>query len=210
MAITPLPSAPLPTDTPAEFNSKAFAWVAALDDWTTEANALAVDVNDDANNAEDAAAIALASANFKGSWSSLSGALNVPAAVYHSNKFWMLLNNLANVTTSEPGVSADWVEIETGGGGGGGWFSSVSEIGTNTNAAASTLYVFTADLTLTLPASPAVGALVGVSNRSGVTTCVIGRNTKKIQGLSEDLTVDILNAGFSLVYTGTNEGWVIL
>lgn len=209
MAITPLPSAPLPTDTPAQFNTKAFAWVAALDDWTTEANALAVDANDDASNASDSADIAVASANFKGQWSNLTGALNVPAAVYHSNKFWILLNNLADVTLSEPGVSADWVELQTGGGGG-SWFSSVSEISGNTNAAASTLYVFTADLTLTLPASPLVGALVGVSNRSGVTTCIIGRNTKKIMGLSEDLTVDILNAGFSLVYTGTNEGWVIL
>lgn len=45
MAITPLPSPPAPTDSTAQFNSKAFAWVAAIDTFTTEANALQVDVN---------------------------------------------------------------------------------------------------------------------------------------------------------------------
>lgn len=54
MAITPLPSAPLPTDTTAQFNTKAFAWVAALDTFTTEANALAVATNTNETNAEAA------------------------------------------------------------------------------------------------------------------------------------------------------------
>lgn len=45
MTITTLPAAPLPTDPAATFNTKAFAWVVALDGFTTEANALAVDVN---------------------------------------------------------------------------------------------------------------------------------------------------------------------
>lgn len=52
MAITPLPPAPLPTDTPTEFNEKAFDLVAALDDFVTETNALAVAVNADAASAD--------------------------------------------------------------------------------------------------------------------------------------------------------------
>lgn len=40
MSITPLPSAPAVTDTTSEFNSKAFNWVAALNPFVTEANAL--------------------------------------------------------------------------------------------------------------------------------------------------------------------------
>jgi len=52
MAITPLPSAPLPTDTTAQFNTKAFAWVAALDTFTTQANAQAVATNTNETNAE--------------------------------------------------------------------------------------------------------------------------------------------------------------
>lgn len=56
MAITPLPSAPLPTDTTAQFNTKAFAWVAALDTFTTQANALATATNTNEVNAKTAEA----------------------------------------------------------------------------------------------------------------------------------------------------------
>lgn len=45
MAITPLPSPPEPTDSTSQFNTKAFAWVVALDTWTIEANALEANVN---------------------------------------------------------------------------------------------------------------------------------------------------------------------
>jgi hypothetical protein len=55
MTITALPPAPSPTDTPAQFNTKAFAFVAALDDFVTETNATAVAVD---ANASDAAASA--------------------------------------------------------------------------------------------------------------------------------------------------------
>lgn len=65
---------------------------------------------DSANNA----AIAIAAANFKGNWSALTGPLAVPAAVYHSGKFWLLLSALADVTAKEPGVDAEWLEIITG------------------------------------------------------------------------------------------------
>lgn len=52
MAITPLPPAPLPTDTPTEFNAKAFNLVAALDNFVDETNALAVAVDADAASAD--------------------------------------------------------------------------------------------------------------------------------------------------------------
>lgn len=58
MTIPALPAAPLPTDTPAEFNSKAFAFLAALDPWGDAADALAVDVNADADAAGAAATTA--------------------------------------------------------------------------------------------------------------------------------------------------------
>jgi hypothetical protein len=55
MAITPLPPAPLPTDTQAEFNTKAFDLVASLSTFVTETNALADDVSDDAAAAAQSA-----------------------------------------------------------------------------------------------------------------------------------------------------------
>lgn len=63
MAITPLPPAPLPSDTPTEFNVKAFDLVAALDDFVTEANAQAVAVDADAASADADAATATTKAN---------------------------------------------------------------------------------------------------------------------------------------------------
>lgn len=62
----------------------------------------------------NSAAIAIAAANFKGNWSALTGALAVPASVYHASKFWLLLSNLADVTAATPGVSGSWLEIITG------------------------------------------------------------------------------------------------
>ena len=62
-------------------------------------------------------------------------------------------------------------------------------------------------VTLTLPASPAVNDEVGFINASGTTTCVIARNGSLLMGLSEDMTVDKINAGFTLVYTGATKGW---
>lgn len=55
-----------------------------------------------------------ATANFKGNWSALTGPLNVPASVRHSGGYWLLLSNLADVTTATPGVSGSWAAINVG------------------------------------------------------------------------------------------------
>jgi hypothetical protein len=85
---------------------------------------------------------------------------------------------------------------------------TVQVISTNTAAVRNTRYVLTASLTLTLPASPSVGDTVRLSNLSGTTTCVVGRNGSNIQGLAEDLTIDSLNAAITLVYANVSLGWV--
>ena len=87
---------------------------------------------------------------------------------------------------------------------------NVQVIGTNTTAVASRIYVLTASLTLTLPASPSAGNTVAVSNMSGVLTAVIGRNSQPIMALAEDLTVDLDGAGFTLIYADATRGWVLL
>ena len=40
--------------------------------------------------------------NFKGRWTGLAGELYLPASTYHNGQFWILLENLADVTTEEP------------------------------------------------------------------------------------------------------------
>lgn len=87
---------------------------------------------------------------------------------------------------------------------------SVSVISTNTTAVANTLYVLTASLTLTLPTSPSNGDSIKVSNRSGVATATIARNSEKIMGVESDLTLDKLNSGFEMIYSGSAEGWILI
>ena len=87
---------------------------------------------------------------------------------------------------------------------------NVSVINTGTTAVANTLYVFTANLNLTLPASPAMGDSIKISNRSGVATCQLLRNGNNILGAAADLTLNTASASFELVYTDTANGWVII
>ena len=60
---------------------------------------------------------------------------------------------------------------------------TVGVISSNTTAVANSVYVLTANLTLTLPANPQIGDSIKISNRSGVATCVLGANNKKIMGV---------------------------
>lgn len=98
----------------------------AYNTFATQANALAVEVNGYATDAADtlvatqavydstviAKNAAEAAADYKGLWSSLTGALNKPATVFHSGGFWALNNNLANVTASTPSITnADWTFV---------------------------------------------------------------------------------------------------
>jgi hypothetical protein len=83
-------------------------------------------------------------------------------------------------------------------------------ISTNTIAVNLNQYILTASLTLTLPATPTSGDRIVVSNLSGTLTSVIARNGELIMGLAEDLTLDKLNAGFEMVYTGATKGWIII
>ncbi len=64
--------------------------------------------------------------------------------------------------------------------------------------------------TLTLPSSPSVGDVVGISDASGsfaTNNLTIANNGSKIMGASENLVIDIDDASFLLVYTGSTDGW---
>jgi hypothetical protein len=117
MTMTTLPTAPLPTDDTNTFNSRAFALVAALGAFVTEANALETNVNArevsavaSASSAASSALAAIGSANFKGEWSTLTGALAIPASVSYSGKVWLLTANASDVTAEVPGVSTKWIQ----------------------------------------------------------------------------------------------------
>lgn len=134
MAIDALPlyvgTAPNRAQSQNDFNVNMAAWISytttfqpSYNTFATQANALAVTVNGYAlaaaqslSDSEDVLAETIAAqnataalANYKGNWSSLTGALNKPATVGHVGGFWVLNVNLANVALSEPSLTnTDW------------------------------------------------------------------------------------------------------
>jgi hypothetical protein len=133
--IIPVYSGTVPqrTQAAAVFSTNADDWLAYQEPLAADYNALAVyldalavDVEADVVlseaavvaaeaavvAAEAAAADAASSANFVGLWSNQTGAANIPYSVAHNDISWQLLNNLADVTTSEPSVTADWQAID--------------------------------------------------------------------------------------------------
>lgn len=71
-------------------------------------------INGVLEDCEEQVTIATAATGFKGLWSDQTGAATKPYCVLHNGAFWALLNNLADVTASEPGVTADWAMIDAG------------------------------------------------------------------------------------------------
>jgi len=72
------------------------------------------------------------------------------------------------------------------------------------------LHILAASATLTLPLGPTIGATLSVVNFSSVNTCVIDRNGSRINGLEENLTIDILGITVKLFYSGAAYGWVTI
>ena len=87
---------------------------------------------------------------------------------------------------------------------------NVNVINNSTTASAGSVYVFTANLNLTLPASPSSGDSIKIANQSNVATCQLLRNGNRILGVAEDLTLDTVGASFELIYSDATNGWVII
>ena len=67
-------------------------------------------------------------------------------------------------------------------------------------------------VTVTLPASPAVGAFVrfvDVAGTFATNNLTIGRNSEKIMRSATDMTVSDSFSAFELVYSGSTHGWMI-
>ena len=78
-------------------------------------------------------------------------------------------------------------------------------------AVAGNHYVLTAatTATVTLPASPTISDTIYVTVANGLTTNVVARNGKPIQGIAEDMTLDAPYASAQLRFTDNTEGWVM-
>lgn len=87
---------------------------------------------------------------------------------------------------------------------------TINTVSTNTTAVTNNLYVLTASITLTLPATPSQGDVVYLINRSDTTTPIVARNGSNIMGAAEDFTVDVVNASLEFVYSDASNGWIII
>ncbi len=124
------PSAPERSDR-ANFADKGDAYMAYLEGLADELNTLKTQINQtstamnttaeemEANkvSAQSAETIALATANFKGAWSGLTGAhggASDPTSCSHEGRFWILTSAVADITSKEPGVVSEWTVIALG------------------------------------------------------------------------------------------------
>ncbi len=130
--------------------------------------------------------------------------------LYQQKNTFSLSGNVLTFSTAPPNNST--VEIKSLGNvlGTADTSTSVSVISSDTTAVTGTLYVFTASLSLTLPAG-VVGKNIKISNRSGVATCtVVPNGSDKIMGSASTMTLDTVTASFELIYSGSAQGWVII
>ena len=167
----------------------------ALDSQVSATDALA-----SKNAAALSEANAASTANFKGIWSSLTGAIAKPASVSHNGAIWGLLNNLADITTSQPGVAADWAFVS-------GAFP-VQRINSNTTAVPNVTYVIYGACTLTAPAISGNRKQFGIVVLPGVTGAIFApAGADKTRGASGSQPID---APFSATLTdsGATDGWV--
>lgn len=125
MTLTTPPAAPARTQSQTTFRTNMDAFLTWIVTFVSEMNALTTTIlgyktsaETAADTATSASAVAAGAANYKGEWSTLSGALAIPAAASHSGKLYYLTSTLADVTAKEPGVDAEWSEISTGYAGG--------------------------------------------------------------------------------------------
>lgn len=222
---TPLPPYPTPDMPDDTYNAAAYATTEAYPVMISEMTTAAGIVESNANLSEQQAGVAstaaltaaarlvdvqtaangaFAAANYKGEWSTLTGALNVPATVTHLGRLWYLKLNLANVTTQAPALgSTYWGEVSRND------FTVYACPAGTTVAADRGLYrMSSGSSVLQLPASPFHGMVVAAVNVSGTLAPYIQRNGKTICGDAEDYVMNVLNWQIALQFDSASNDWV--
>ena len=119
-------------------------------------------------------------------------------------------------TTITLGATGDTVEIATGAtlvGGGIAWQSSIVTGATHTAAAGQGLWLDTSSnaITLTLPATPAVGDQIiftDYARKWGTNAVTINQNSKKFQGGTTNPIYNTDGQSVDIVYSGVTQGWI--
>ncbi len=194
------------TQTQAVFTANTISWLTFQIPFIGEVNTTVAAINTDTaqvtlDKAAAAASAAAAkasednaanTANQKGNWSGLTGAATMPFAVYHKGTAWVLLNALADITTSEPGVTGDWSATSER-------FSFVSAAFTIANNCNCSIDASVAAVDAAFLTSYAAGTVLTIHNESISTNLVRLTNTAlTIRGKKDNLTTAdnlVLKAG---------------
>lgn len=114
MAITPLPTPPSRSQSPATFSTDADAFLGALPDFATEANALAADVNADeasaaaaAIAAANSATAAVGAANYRGPYNAAT-TYQIGQSVDFGGSVWVARTINTGIT---PAAGANWLNV---------------------------------------------------------------------------------------------------
>ena len=210
--IAQLPTAPFVGD--PSFDASADGLLSALEpmrqqinasNGSTYSNALiclssADSASKDANTAT-IAALAAAAAAGANKWQ--AGNYAEGAVVWSPANGLMYRRRAAGNSATEPSAdNAGWWLI------GSPLAAPIVVIGGNQAAQIGVHYIFTAALTLTLPAAPALRDVVQFTDLSGTQACYINPNGALARGDAGSLLLDVPNACASLTYSGPQKGWV--
>ena len=91
------------------------------------------------------------------------------------------------------------------------WYTRTAACSVNSNEGV-LVNSATGSFTATLPASPSVGdrvAFVDIGGYCGTSPVTVGRNSNNIQGIADDLSMDIAGSAFELLWTGATRGWTL-
>lgn len=231
MTITALPT-PVPTrNDPLNFSARADAFLAALPDFATEANALATEVNgyeaaalsskNDAatsetnalayKNAADASAQSAATAAGATLW--VSGGNYSPGMVRYSpaNFYVYRCTTTRNGSTTDPSADPSYWSLA-----GTAMPQMVIETSVAITMTANMHVVLTnaAASKATLPPSPAAGDVCAVTVANGLATNSIGYNAggaaRTIMGAAEDLLLDSQYCTVWMRYVEPTLGWRVV
>ena len=115
----------------------------------------------------------------------------------------------ANQVLTHDGTDLAWAAAAAGGT---SWQAVVTGATTMVSGRGYFVNTTSSAFTMTLPASPSIGNYVQIIDYAGTfdsNTCTIGRNSEKIQGASDDMTVTTERAAFTLVYVDSTQGWLL-
>lgn len=213
--ITPLPIAPSRSTDPTNFAIEADAFVGALPVFGTDANAqaayldaLAIVADADAVAAATSAGQAAASASIAisatGATAWVSGTTyTIGSTVYSPINFQTYRRRVAGAGTTDPSLdNANWQKITSG-------VDDYIYVSGNYAAQRSDRIMVdttSATVTVTLPASPANGDSVFIADAKdtfATNNCIVARNGSTIDGLAEDMNIDITGVSVMFIWGGT-------